>query len=564
MTAKVPANSTTSEAKQDVATPAAADDPTLEAAERIAAIVHGEDVNGTPDPATPPTTPASQPRRGRRKRGVPVENAAANDNEAGRRKRRRASASDVVGEIVEGAEFWHAPDHTGYASIEMNGHVEHWPIESKAFDRWLAERLLTVTSTVPASGTRRDVAAICDVQAQRGPCHEVHRRVANLEDRVIYLDLCDVRWRTVEVTAQEWRVVECPPVKFVRSPGMLPLAEPEPSDAGLSDLQGLTNAATEADFTLLVAWLVGALSGRGPFPIAILSGEAGTGKSRLATIMRALIDPSVAMVRAAPKDLRDLFATAANEYVLVLDNISSMPHDLSDEICRVASGAASSARALHTNTEQVFLTGARPIVLNGIGGHFGQQADLMSRSLPIRLAPIPEEARRTEREMDAAFHSARPGILGALLDAVSAALRHLPTTTLPALPRMADFALWMTAAEPGLGWEPGTFVEAMEAGRAEAEGAAFEADPVAKSIADFVTADHPYGGWEGTPTALLAELNTRVPEAIRRSRIWPLTAQGMGTRIDRAAPLLRARGFTVERRHGRERTIAIVPPAPKD
>jgi hypothetical protein len=549
--------------------------------ERIAALVRGDGASTAPAPplndngpdgapAAPeaPTAPANDnngdraPRRRRRQRREDAASAGDEEAEAPRPKRRRASNSDVVGEIVEGASFWHGPDCTGYATIEMDGHAEHWPVESKAFDRFLSARLLAVTGAVPASGTRRDVASICDVEAQRGPGHAVHRRVANLDDGVIYVDLCDASWRAIEVTALGWQVVERPPVKFVRSPGMLALPEPEPSDVGLRELRGLTNAATDADFTLMVAWLVGALSGRGPFPIGILSGEAGTGKSRLATVMRALVDPSVAMVRAAPKDLRDLFATASNEFVLVLDNVSSMPHELSDELCRIASGAASSARALHTNVEQVFLTGARPIILNGIGGHFGQQADLMSRAMPIRLAPIPEAARRTEREMDAAFRTARPRILAALLDAVSAALRHLPTTTLAALPRMADFALFMTAAEVGLGWEPGTFVEAMEAGRAEAEGAAFEADPVAKAIVDFVTSEHPYGGWEGTPTALLAALNERVPEQVRRSRIWPMTSHSMGTRIDRAAPLLRARGFTIERRHGRERTVAIVPPPP--
>src|SRR3546814_12373766 len=38
--------------------------------------------------------------------------------------------------------------------------------------------------------------------------------------------------------------------------------------------------------------------------------------------------------------------------------------------------------------------------------------------------------------------------LGALLDAASAALRELPNVRLPRVPRMADFAEWVTAAEP--------------------------------------------------------------------------------------------------------------------
>lgn len=114
-----------------------------------------------------------------------------------------------------------------------------------------------------------------------------------LGDRV-FIDLCDDLWRAVEVTAQEWRVIEACPAKFLRSAGMLPLPEPEASDTGLSELRGLVNADGEDNFTLVVSWLVGALSGEGPFPIAVLSGEAGTGKSRLAVRMRSLVDPFVA------------------------------------------------------------------------------------------------------------------------------------------------------------------------------------------------------------------------------------------------------------------------------
>lgn len=43
-------------------------------------------------------------------------------------------------------------------------------------------------------------------------------------------------------------------------------------------------------------------------------------------------------------------------------------------------------------------------------------------------------------------------ILGALLNIVAGALRELPSVDLPQLPRLADFAVWIAAAEPALGW----------------------------------------------------------------------------------------------------------------
>jgi putative DNA primase/helicase len=59
---------------------------------------------------------------------------------------------------------------------------------------------------------------------------------------------------------------------------------------------------------------------------------------------------------------------------------------------------------------------------------------------------------------------------------------------------------------------------------------------------------------------LLAALNSHASEGVRKSRIWPDTAQRLGNRIERIAPLLRGRGFVVERRHSGQRLITIVPP----
>ncbi|MFG1281540.1 hypothetical protein [Xanthobacter autotrophicus] len=548
-----------------------------EAAARIVALVQGGDapaaaalphVEAPPlAPDAPPAderTPAdAEPPEPRRRRGRPrkrrtEDGGGENGDVEERAPRRRATAGDTIGEVTAGGEFWHAPDRTGYATVDVDGHREHWAVESKGFERWLADRTFLITGAAPTSQALRDVVRLCDVLAQRGAEHPVFRRVARMEGR-IFIDLCDDSWRAVEVDRHGWSVAAAPAVKFLRSPGMLALPEPEASDTGLGELRGLVNADSDEDYVLTVAWLVGALGGVSAFPVAVLNGEAGSGKSRLATRLRALVDPHVAPMRSPPKDLRDLFAGASNEFVIVLDNISSMTHELSDELCRIASGSASSARALHTNTEQIFLTGARPIILNGIGGHFGAQADLMSRALSIRLAAIPETGRRTDAAMDLEFAAVRPRILGALLDAVSAGLRNLETVALERLPRMADFALWMSAAEPGLGWEPGTFVAAMEAGREEATQAAFDADEVAKAIVDFITDEHSVAGWEGTPSALLEALNRRVTEDVRRFRSWPTTATGMGTRIDRVAGLLRHKGLSITRRRGAQRTVFIKP-----
>jgi hypothetical protein len=61
------------------------------------------------------------------------------------------------------------------------------------------------------------------------------------------------------------------------------------------------------------------------------------------------------------------------------------------------------------------------------------------------LAGLERGSEGPERPFWRDFDTARPRILGSLLDAVSLGLRKPPDIHLEHLPRMADFALWAAA-----------------------------------------------------------------------------------------------------------------------
>ena len=178
-----------------------------------------------------------------------------------------------------------------------------------------------------------------------------------------------------------------------------------------------------------MAWLVAALRERGPYPVLVVNGEQGTGKSVFCRIIRSLVDPSAAPIRAVPKDDRDLVVSASNSWVLAFDNLSGVPAWFADALARLATGSGFATRMLHTDRDEFIFEGSRPIILNGIPS-LTDRADLADRAVTIHLAMIPEDARQPEDELFAAFEAKRPAILGALLDAVSAALRNLPTVKL--------------------------------------------------------------------------------------------------------------------------------------
>jgi len=61
-----------------------------------------------------------------------------------------------------------------------------------------------------------------------GAQQEVYSRIAGDGIDVVYVDLCDERWRVVEISASTgtFRVLDDSPVRFVRARGMLALPVP--------------------------------------------------------------------------------------------------------------------------------------------------------------------------------------------------------------------------------------------------------------------------------------------------------------------------------------------------
>ena len=233
-----------------------------------------------------------------------------------------------------------------------------------------------------------------------------------------------------------------------------------------------------------------------------------------------LADPSTAPLRSEPREPRDLMIAAANNHTLAFDNISTIKPWLSDCLCRLATGGGFSTRSLYENREEEIFDAVRPVILNGIP-EFVTRPDLVSRSIFQYPPPIPERTRQDERVFWPKFEQARPAILGALCDILVTALRREATIDMPSKPRMADFAVWIVAAEPACPWEAGRFLQVYAGNRAQAAEATLEGEPVADLVKVVVgkSTDTPKS-WTGTATDLLDELKRITPEAQQRQKDW--------------------------------------------
>lgn len=450
--------------------------------------------------------------------------------------------ADLVAIASEG-ELFSTPDGVPFASFRAHDHRETWPIRSGGFREWLSAQYFYLTGKSPSGQKMTDaLSTIAGIAKWQGESRQTYLRIAPHEG-AIYIDLADAEWRAIEVSETGWRIVSEPPVRFWRSASMRPL--PVPVTGGdLSELRSFINVSDDDAWHLLVGWLVMAFSTSGPYPVAVLHGEQGSAKSTAERMLRSLIDPSQSPLRATPKDNQDLLIACKNGWVIAYDNLSHVEDWLSDALCRVATGAGMSKRQLYTDSDEVVLDACRPIILNGISS-LATRGDLLDRSLLIDLEPIPPESRRTERDLWAEFDRARPAILGTLLEAVSSALRNRDEVRTTALARMADFEVWVTAAEEGLGWAPGTFGSAYEANRHSAHYIALDASIIGAPLRSLL--DNGGGSWSGTAANLLERLGDFADDRITRSRYWPRNAWAMSNALNRLAPNLRAVGFVVER-----------------
>jgi hypothetical protein len=443
---------------------------------------------------------------------------------------------------TEGMELFHDEAGEPYASIPVDGHLETWPLRSKVLRQHLARLFFLRRGRAPGSQALQDALQVLDGEARfAGDERPVAVRLADHE-AVLSLDLGDRAWRVIAISATGWtirRPEECS-VRFRRPRGQLPL--PDPIRGGRLDALGtLLNLGSEEDLVLVTGWLLGCLFPRGPRPILQLLGEQGSAKSTQARLLRSFIDPNVVPLRTQPRDEGDLLIAAIHGAVVALDNLSELPRWLSDALCRLATGGGLSKRELYTDAEEILLDARRPVLLTAIG-EVATASDLLDRCLTVVLPPIPSEQRRTEAEVEALAAAARPAILGALLDAAVVGLRNLPTIHMERRPRMADFATWVEAAAPALGWEPGTFLDALEANRRTTDAVAIEALPIGPALLAFMGERD---AWQGTATALLTELDAQVSDETRRDREWPKRANRLATQLRRLAPNLRATGLWV-------------------
>ena len=463
---------------------------------------------------------------------------------------KKKTTTDLLLELTKDINLFHDPDDRCYATIEIRDHSETYPIRSAGFRKWLIHQYYIKHRASPHNEALQSALKTLEAIATfEGPEIKTYIRVAGYDDR-IYIDLANDNWEAIEVTSTGWKAISNPPVKFLRPSGMESL--PYPIDGNALEIQRFINVKNEKDLYLIIAFIVGAYKPTGPYLFMTLLGEQGTAKSTTARIIRKLVDPNTMALRSSPRSEQDLMIATRMGWIVSFDNLSGLPVWLSDALCRISTGGGFATRTLYTNEEETRFTAMRPVILNGISDVVARP-DLLERSLIVTLEPIPETARLSEEELWKSFDAAQAGILGGLYDAISAGLRNHDDVKLPRLPRMADFARWVTACEPGLGLASGAFMRAYDDNQTEAIESNLESCPVAQAMRSLLEYR---GEWTGTASKLLDELEAQdcVTDRLKRSKQWPQNGRALSTKLARLATFLRKIGIDIEKHNRKNRS----------
>lgn len=442
---------------------------------------------------------------------------------------------ETAAKLACGAELFCSTEGVEYATMDVDGHRETVPVRSRRFKAWLTRAFREAKGKAPSSDALNTAQTEAEANALlSGVEHEVFTRLGHRDGRV-YLDMCDPTWRAIEIDATGWRIVDEPPVKFHRPADALPL--PEPVRGGsLEMLRPFINTPEDADWLMAAAWLVGAMAPDGPYPLLVLYGEQGSAKSSTSRRLRSVIDPARTETRETPKNTHDLAIAARGCWVLAYDNLSYLRGEMSDAMCRLATGGGFGTRRLYSDSEEMTFYAKRPLILNGIE-EVATRGDLLSRSIVLQLPTL--ETVRDERTLNAEWAEAHPAILGALLDATVKALAGWESADLGGrAPRMADFARWVVASKA----VPG-FLDLYAINRDDAINAEIDSSPFASALMDFA---REMGEWEGRARDLLDRLSERLDDD--RPKFWPKDATRAAGQVRRFAPALRQRGVEISER----------------
>jgi hypothetical protein len=472
-----------------------------------------------------------------------------------------------------------------HAAIKVNDHLEILQLHSGRFRDWLSRILYKEENEVIDVNVFRDAIGVLNAEAMfdSGDPIKLNLRVAQRIEPIIagdainavgatirilwYYDLTNSDHEFIEITSEGWNIIKnIDLILFRRFNNQATQVYP---DRGYQfdildefiDLLLNKNVKEEnkADYKLLLkCYLISLFIPDISKPVFLPHGSQGALKSTLFEKIKDIVDPSILKTLSFPRDKNEFIQQLSHNYVAYYDNISSILKAwISDEICRAVSGSGSSIRKLYTDDEDKIRSFKRCIGVNGIN-LAATKPDLLDRGLIFQLERIEKKNRLREQIVNKKFEELRPYVLGYILDILVKVLQFRETqeTGIEEYPRMADFAEYGEIISRCMGNEDNDFLDAYSRNTQLQVDEVIATSEVATCLMYMMFVKYGKDGgdpreeWEGTPSALLGELNSVAYSTDlnidTNGRYWPKAAHILSNRLNEIIPTLKEKDLQIE------------------
>jgi hypothetical protein len=526
--------------------------------------------------------------------GTPQENSHHRDEN---KKSKNDKGPDVIAILKKNIlELFVDQLGDAYAAVRIKDHVEAIPINSSRFREWIIKTCYNYGKQAQINDLENERSILSNEQAARYQTiikfeaeeQSNERRLevrvagsvdsdaeANEDANVIYYDLCNKDGEIIKVTKNGWEIIKHGYLAEKESSRTIVFkhyrnqkAQVLPSRvyptnilAQLLDLTNLLPDDTENRMLAEVYIISLFFPPNIAKPILIPHGVQGSAKSTFQEFIKDLVDPSGALTLSLPPNRAELVQQLSHNYVVIYDNVSSIPQWISDDLCRAVTGGGTSKRRLYTDDDDFIYNFKRCIGINGIN-IAATKPDLLERTLTLLLTRIPAHRRRKLMQLWKEFGIIRPQLLGFIFDILVKVLNRLKEIHLPELPRMADWTEIGEAISRCIGHPDGTFVKAYNNNLAKQNEHALEASQVAtaviklmeKRMSEGAHLSECLGGvccYKGSMTGLLTTLkeiaDCELMLDTKDKRGWPQSPQALGNKLTEAATNLREIGIVIER-----------------
>lgn len=345
---------------------------------------------------------------------------------------------------------------------------------------------------------------------------------------VIYYNLNDTAQKVVVIKPDSWEIVDFGQIvnkdfAFVATPSMdCQLVDKKKNGQGtLMDLLKPYMNLSEDEQKLLVITIITWFIDDIPKPVIILHGGQGSGKTTLTNMLQKIVDPRNHGAFVMPNNKEELSIALANNYLLTLDNASSLPRDASDLLCSAVTGASTIKRKLFTDNDISVVSFKNCILLNGIIIN-KIKSDFYDRTIMLRMRRL-KGMYKSNDAIYKGFKRILPCIMGEIFFTLSKALTVYQDIDSCGDYRMADYVKWGRAISKVLFGDDKVFLDSYDKNRLEVTSYIIEDHPLSTVLKEYLNGLSQFPV-EITPANLLKELTAKAEKGTNQIRSCDKTA----------------------------------------